>query len=141
MEFVKSSGGRENYFKRPNVKDCVTRAVCNATGNDYMEVYNGIKEIQVKYNKQMGRASSKHNSPRNGVPHNVTKNYIEKVLKWKWHELPAGQTILEWNIKKGTYLIQMKHHLTCIKDNKLYDSWDCQTKKKDKSISGYWAET
>ena len=42
MDFVYSTGGRENYFKKADVRDCVTRAIANATGIDYLEVYNGI---------------------------------------------------------------------------------------------------
>lgn len=32
MKFHYSDGGRSNYFKATNVGDCVTRAICNATG-------------------------------------------------------------------------------------------------------------
>lgn len=37
MKFHYSDGGRSNYFKATNVGDCVTRAICNATGKDYKE--------------------------------------------------------------------------------------------------------
>ena len=44
MKFQYSDGGRSNYFKAANVGDCVTRAICNATGKDYKEVYNALNE-------------------------------------------------------------------------------------------------
>lgn len=40
LEFVYSSGGRGKYYHTFKVGDCVTRAIANATGMDYKEVYN-----------------------------------------------------------------------------------------------------
>ena len=45
MEFVYSDGGRSKYFKAKNVNDCVVRAICNASGKDYKEVYDAIEEL------------------------------------------------------------------------------------------------
>lgn len=138
MEFIKSQGGREKYFKRANVKDCVVRAICNATGEDYQKTYDGVRQCQEKFYRQMGVYKGKKVSPRNGVPQEVTKEYIEKELKWKWHPL-KNANILDHKFGKSTYIVQMKKHLTCIKENKLYDSWDCQN-KKDKTVLGYWSK-
>ena len=54
MEFVKTYGGREKYFKKVNVRDCVIRAICNATGLDYQEVYNTVKQYQEVFYQQKG---------------------------------------------------------------------------------------
>ena len=35
MKFIYDDGGRSKYFKAKGVSDCVTRAICNATGKDY----------------------------------------------------------------------------------------------------------
>lgn len=137
MEFVKSYGGREKYFKRTSVKDCVIRAICNATKKDYMEVYLEIKSIQKEYYRNQEIYKGKKTSPRNGVPNDVTKEYMEKVLKWKWHPL-KNKDLTTHNWGKYTYIVSMNHHLTCIKNHKLYDSWDCQ-KKRDQRIIGYWS--
>ena len=45
MEFIYSDGGRSKYFKAEHVGDCVTRAICNATGMDYKEVYDALKDV------------------------------------------------------------------------------------------------
>ena len=42
MELIYSTGGREKYYNVISVGDCVTRAICNATGMDYKEVYDLI---------------------------------------------------------------------------------------------------
>ena len=71
MRFVYSDGGRSKYFKAENVRDCVIRAVANATGKDYKEVYDEIKTF------------NNGKSCRNGTPKKVTKKYIES-LGYKW---------------------------------------------------------
>lgn len=80
MEFVRATGGRELYFKKPDVRDCVTRAICNATGMDYLEVYNSINEV-AKKERTARRAKS---SARNGVRPDTVKKYIEGILGWVW---------------------------------------------------------
>ena len=39
MKWTYADGGRSKYFKAGNVRDCCVRAVANATGIDYKEVY------------------------------------------------------------------------------------------------------
>lgn len=48
MEFVYNDGGRSKYFRASGVGDCVTRAICNATGKDYKEVYDRLKILAKK---------------------------------------------------------------------------------------------
>lgn len=142
MDFVKSLGGREKYYHKTNVKDCVCRAICNATGNDYQETYNGLRTELIRYNRKLHRSSTKHNSPRNGVPHNVTKNYIEKVLGWKYNPMEPGSILGEYQFEKGIFLVNLNRHITCVKDNVLYDSWDCSQgkgRKRSPMILGYWS--
>ena len=71
MKFVFSTGGREKYFRAENVGDCVCRAICNATGLDYMTVYNMIQELS------RDEKRSKKSSARNGV----CKDTVDKLLK------------------------------------------------------------
>lgn len=40
MKMVYATGGREKYYDAIKVGDCVTRAIANATGKDYKEVYD-----------------------------------------------------------------------------------------------------
>ena len=62
MKFKYSDGGRSKYYKATNVGDCCVRAICNATGKDYKEVYNELKKL------------NKGVSCRNGTPKKVWKN-------------------------------------------------------------------
>ena len=86
MEFVYSTGGREKYFKAQDVGDCVTRAICNATGKDYLEVYNGLKELASKERKT--KRHQKQSTVRDGTYPRTTEKYIERVLK-----IQAGQKV------------------------------------------------
>lgn len=143
MEFVYSTGGRENYFRCDNVRDCCTRAIANATGMDYIEVYNGIN-AEAK-NEHKSSRKVKKSSSRNGVYTATVKRYIERTLGWVWvpcmyigsgcqvhlseKELPAT----------GTYILDLSGHLTCWKEGQLYDTYDCSRNGK-RCVYGYWRE-
>ena len=126
MQFIYDDGGRSKYFKAKDVRDCVTRAICNATGKDYKEVYDILSKMS---KKKYGE------SARNGVYKDVWKKYLkqlenEKVLrKITCCEIGSRNKVHlteEELPTRGNYIVQCAHHLTCIKNGKLYDTWDCQ---------------
>ena len=102
MKFIKSDGGRSKYFKG-SAGDCVVRAICNATGKDYLEVYNRINELSK--NEKVSSRKRRTSSSRNGVYKNTYKKYIEKELGLKWISLSG--------IGKGIsiHLKEEKHYL------------------------------
>lgn len=154
MEFIYSDGGRSNYFKAKGVGDCVTRAICNATGKDYKEVYDALKELAS--HERTGCRKKEKSSVRDGVYKNTVKKYIEGVLGWKWiptmkvgvgcmahlnrDELPSDQTII----------VKISKHLTCIKNGVIYDTYNCsemdvydengflESRSDDRAVYGYW---
>ena len=120
VEFIKSYGGRENYYpvkyKKDRVGDCVIRAIAHGTGQDYLVVYKDLFELamsegdmpnsKVIYNAYLSSLGWKKNSP--------AKNARGKKIRLK-----------DWEIE-GTCIILTSGHLTCIKDGVLYDVWDCR---------------
>ena len=132
MECVYADGGRSKYFKADNVRDCVTRAICNATGSDYKKIYDGISKLQGK-------------SARNGCKKTATRKYIVDVLGWKWHptmnigsgckthlradELPAT----------GTIIVSVSKHITCVKNGVIYDTFDC-SRHGNRCVYGYYTK-
>ena len=64
MRFVYADGGRSKYYKADNVRDCVVRAIANATGRDYKEVYDELK------------VANGGKSCRNGTPKAVSRKYL-----------------------------------------------------------------
>ncbi len=124
MRFVYSDGGRSRYFKAENVGDCVCRAICNATGMDYKEVYDGLNREAKKERRTRGRSSA-----RDGMYKASWKRYIES-LGWVWH--PTMQVgggckvhLREDELPSGTLIVSVSKHLTCVKDGVLYDTYDC----------------
>lgn len=140
MKFIKSDGGRSKYFKG-SAGDCVVRAICNATGKDYLEVYNRINELSK--NEKVSSKKRRTSSSRNGVYKNTYKKYIEKELGLKRISLSGiGKGISihlkeEELPKKGTYILRLSKHLTCWKDGKLIDTYNC-SREGTRGVYGYW---
>lgn len=141
MEFVYSDGGRSKYFKAENVGDCVTRAICNATGKDYKEVYDALKELAK--HERITRRHPKQSSVRWGVSPRTIDKYME-IIGWKWHSCcTIGSTkrvhLVESEIPKGNLILRLSRHLTCTKDGVLYDTYDC-TREGTRMVYGYWSK-
>ena len=141
LDFVYSTGGREKYFKQTSVRDCVTRAIANATGIDYLEIYNGINdEAKRERSSKRKRTTS---SARNGVYTATAKRYIERVLGWVWVPCMSIGTGCQVHVKKGelpsrgSYILNLSGHFSCWKDDELYDTYDC-SRNGTRCVYGYW---
>lgn len=130
MEFVYSTGGREKYFKTERVGDCVTRAICNATGKDYKEVYDRLKYLETT--RKVGKHEKK-GSVRDGVRLSVLKYYIEQELGWihvptiKFQQ-GVSVHLVDGEIPMGNLIVDISKHLTNVKDGVIYDTYNCSTK-------------
>lgn len=139
MELIYSTGGREKYFKKENVGDCVVRAICNATGLDYKEVYDNINLLAKE--ERITKRKKGISSARNGVYKSTWKKYLEN-LGWKWRScmgIGTGCTthLCEEELPKGTLIVQVSKHLTCVKNGILYDTYDC-TRGGTRCVYGYY---
>lgn len=131
MEFVYNDGGRSKYFKAKNVGDCAIRAIAIATDKDYKEVYNELKKLNNGV------------SCRNGTPKKVDKKYLTQ-LGWVWHPtMLIGQGCkvhLDANeLPPGTLIVNLSHHLTCVKDGIIYDTYNCSRGER-RCVYGYWTK-
>ena len=139
MELCYSDGGRSNYFKG-QTGDCVCRAICNATGEDYKKIYDLINQISKR--EKTGRRKKGKSNARTGVYKYTEKEIIENILGWKWiptMTIGSGCKIHlnEHDLPNGTLIVRVSHHLTCVKDGKLYDTFDCSRDGK-RCVYGYW---
>lgn len=136
---VYSDGGRWKYvgkgkpFKSWRADDCVIRAVCNATGMDYMDAYSKLFDVTRKHGY----------SPNQGVTKADTKRLIEKVVGWEWHPLMGIGTGCKVHLRgselpSGVAILSCSGHLTCSKDGVVYDSYDC-TRGGTRCVYGYWS--
>lgn len=143
LTFVYSTGGREKYFKASSVRDCVCRAIVNATDRDYLEVYNGINEEAKK--ERASKRKRTTSSARNGVYTATAKRYIERTLGWVWVPCMGIGTGCQTHLRegelpsKGAYILNLSGHFSCWKDNKLYDTYDC-SRRGTRCVYGYWRE-
>lgn len=149
MKFIYSDGGRSKYFKTEKVGDCVTRAIANATGKDYLEIYKDLNKM-AKFENTTKHREHKISSSRNGVFRETWKQYL-KDLGWIYHSSKINGRWLkltESDLPSGNLIIQISKHLTNVKDKVLYDTYDCSIKKywqdgillenTERAIYGYW---
>jgi hypothetical protein len=139
MRFIYNDGGRSKYFKG-TTGDCVVRAICNASGRDYKEVYDVINELAK--NERKGKRKKGVSNARTGVYRTTEKKYIEEVLGWKWvATMRIGEGckvhLNEEELPNGTLIVSVSRHLTCVKDGVLYDTYDC-SRGEERCVYGYW---
>ena len=127
MEFVYNDGGRSKYFKG-EAGDCVTRAVAIATGIDYKEVYNTIKDLL-------------NHTPRNGLTKKETKDIMHHFGFYWIPTMTIGNGctvhLRKEELPEGVIVCQVSHHLTCIKDGVVYDTFN-PTRDGNRCVYGYW---
>lgn len=114
--------------KGRKTNDCVIRALCNAMDKDYFEVYDDLcalgkkmckmpndKPVYSKYLEMNGWI--KHNQPRKD---NNRKVYAFEMAT----DFPCKVAIANVG----------SHHLSCLKNGKWEDIWNCT----GKAIGNYW---
>lgn len=141
MKFIYDDGGRSQYFKAENVNDCVCRAIAIATDLDYKAVYDMINDT-AKTERKCKRRTGK-SSARNGV-YKVTIQKVMSQLGWTWHPtMKIGQGckvhLKSEELPKGTLVVSVSKHLTCVKDGVLYDTYDC-SRDGTRCVYGYWTK-
>ena len=139
MELVINDGGRSKYFKG-STGDCVCRAICNATGEDYKKIYDLINELSKS--ERTGKKKKGVSNARTGVYKDTTRKVIEDHLGWKWHPVMTigsgcKMHLREDELPKGTLIVKVTKHLTCVKDGVLYDTFDC-SRDGTRCVYGYW---
>lgn len=136
MKWIYSDGGRSKYFKG-EAGDSVTRAICNATGMDYKEVYDLVNY----YIKKESLDERYVSNARTGVSKEISRKLLED-LRWKWHStLKFGEGckvhLKDDELPKGTLIVSVSKHLTCVKDGIIYDSYD-PSRNGTRCVYGYY---
>ena len=98
--------------------DCVYRAISYATGIPYNDIVLDFAYMQI----ETGYCKD-------------DKRVIEAILKkygWRKCKQPRKSDNTKYTVgdfvkafSKGTYIIQMAHHLSVVQDGKNIDIWDC----------------
>lgn len=127
MRYVYNDGGRDKYFKG-QAGDCVTRAIAIATGLDYKEVYDNIKDLI-------------NHTPRNGISKKETRD----IMEWYGFEWVSCMTIgagctthlREDELPSGTIICQVTKHVTTVIDGVIYDTFN-PSRDGTRCVYGYW---
>ena len=136
MKFIYATGGRENYYATSEVGDCVVRAICNATGRDYKEVYNLVNSYA---SRDRGRDST--STARNGVSKELTHQILTD-MGWTWVPTmffgKGCQVHMRENeLPRGIIIVCVSKHVACVKDGVLFDTFDC-TRGGRRCVYGYY---
>lgn len=96
------------------VNDCTIRAISTAEDKTWSETYD-----------ELSRIAKRHGILLDDV------NFIEPLLDYRYDRIRTyGETVGEFseNNPKGTYLVVMNGHITCIKNGIIIDTWDCRNR-------------
>ena len=102
------------YGKRTG--DCVIRAICKATGHDWLDVYLGLC-IEGAHNGDWGNTNSVWSA------YLRNKGFVRQVIP---NTCPDCYKIEDFcrDHPKGTYILATGSHAVCLQDGVVYDSWD-----------------
>ena len=139
MEFIYSDGGRSKYFRAEDVGDCVTRAIANATGKDYKEIYDALNLLAKS--ERTGKRKKKVSNSRSGVYTRTAGKYLES-LGWVWRPTMFIGSGCQVHVRadelpSGNLVLNLSRHFTCVKDGVLYDTYDC-SRDGTRCVYGYW---
>ena len=140
LDFEYNSGGREKYFEKEKVGDCVCRAISIATDTDYLEIYNKLNELAKKEHK--GKRKRGISSARNGVYRN-TYDKLLKELGWTFIPLMEIGKGCKAHLKANeipmndTIICRVSKHLVCVKNGVLNDTYNC-SRGGTRCVYGYY---
>lgn len=121
----------ENFqYFQPNIHvcgDCHIRCICAATGQTWLEAFDGLA------------ASARKNQWNLGLRENIT-DYLS-TLGFTWHAITPKRgekrpIVADFakSHNKGHYVLDVSNHVVGAHNGKYYDIWDCGYK----SMYGYW---
>jgi hypothetical protein len=103
---------------RREVNDCVVRAVSLAEGKSWDETYLILSKLAL--NEAVILDDSLF------VEKYLNSKYEAICPKCEGYRITVGEFVKTH--PKGTFLITMKGHITCVVDGIIYDTWDCTDK-------------
>lgn len=104
--------------KKREVNDCVIRAISKAENKTWDEVYSELSTLA--QNQRILLDDMRFVEPY------LDSKYERVCYKCNGCRMTVGD-FMDKN-QKGTYLITMQGHITCVKNGVLFDTWDCRDK-------------
>ena len=104
--------------EKREVNDCVIRAISKAENRSWDEVYSELSTLA--QNQRILLDDMRFVEPY------LDSKYNRVCYKCKGYRMTVDEFI-ERN-PKGTFLVTMQAHITCVKNGILFDTWDCRNK-------------
>jgi len=123
MKFKKTYGGREKYatikYKKDLVGDCVMRAIAIALNQDYKQTFIELSKLSVEMltPPNQRKCYEAYLKSKGWIKHKPLRDTNNKKLRvYDFHKYSGD----------GIFLVHTTKHLTCIINDTLWDSWNCQ---------------
>lgn len=109
---------------------CAVRALCIATGMDWLEAEDLLRPF-VQNGKQQNGSLSR------GV-WREDYNACLYSIGWHWVSAPKfkGRKAKPCDLPKGVHVARMAKHYACVIDGVVHDAWD----SSEKMVYGYWTK-
>ena len=135
-----SDGGRLAAGYKGQTGDCVVRAIANATGKPYQEVYDAINELAK--HERTGKRKKRKSNARDGVWPATTRKYMTSI-GWEWHSTMGIGTGCTVHLKadelpQGRLVIALSKHYTAVIDGVIHDIYD-PSRNGTRCVYGYYA--
>jgi len=142
-EFKFNDGGRALSGRKGKTGDCVTRAIANATGLPYAEIYDKLAEGNANQRLSKRQKNKRPKSASNGV--NVDRKWFKDYMKdlgFIWtptmHIGEGCKVHLKASeLPKGRLVISLSKHYTAMIDGVINDIYD-PSRDGTRCVYGYW---
>ena len=142
-KFVYNDGGRKEAGRKGSAGDCVTRAICIATGLPYMEVYNRLAEGNATQRKSKYDKKRRSRSASNGI--STTRKWFKDYmieLGFEWTPTMTIGSGCQVHLKadelpKGKLVCNVSKHMVAVIDGVINDIYDC-SRNGTRCVYGYW---
>lgn len=137
--WIYDDGGRKAASYEGETYDCVTRAICIATGKSYQEVYDSINNLAL--NERIGKRKKKKSHARTGVFRRTYDKYL-KSLGAVWIPTMLVGSGCKVHLRKdelpaGRLVVKCSRHLCAVIDGVIHDTHD-PSRDGTRCVYGYY---
>lgn len=148
LPYIRDDGGRVAAGRKGDAGDCVTRAICIATGGDYLTVYAAMADGNADLAEALAARGKRvpgymrARSASRGVNPKVWKPYLH-ALGWHWvHTMNIGSGTVV-HVRPGDLppcdrmILRLSRHLTAVVDGTIRDTHD-PSRDGTRAVYGIW---
>lgn len=143
LPFVENDGGRAEVGFKGDAGDCVTRAICIASGLPYTQVYDTLAHGNKTQRRSRHDPRKRKRSARNGI--NTTRKWFKDYMAeigFTW--VPTMQIGQGCKVHlradeppAGRLVVSVSKHYTAVIDGVCHDTYD-PSRDGTRCVYGYW---